>query len=168
MFGFSSGGSSNTSHFSANVFTNSPVSFGGSITQGDITTGATTQTGSATSTGGTTSQSLDLSIPPIPALLMNLDTENTGFMAFGKSSNDINFRALYDYAQQGGDALAAIGIPHQLQLLVDNQCEALSENLCHANAACSWCTSFAVRNKCNTVADAATLPSSIFICDNLA
>ena len=69
MFGFSSGGSSIGGHFSANSFTNSPVSFGGSITQGDMTTGATTQTSSTSSTGGTTSQSLDLSIPPIPALM---------------------------------------------------------------------------------------------------
>ena len=48
-----------------------------------------------------------------------------------------------------------------------NECEPLSEAQCHANAACSWCTSFAVKNKCNTIADAKTLPSSIFICDNL-
>ena len=49
----------------------------------------------------------------------------------------------------------------------DNECDPLSEDQCHANKACSWCTSFAVRNKCNTVADAKSLPSSIFICDNL-
>ena len=98
MFGFSSGGSSIGGHFSANSFTNSPVSFGGSITQGDMTTGATTQDSTTTSTGGTTSQSLDLSIPPIPALMI-LDAENTGFMAFGKSANNINWRGLYDYAQ---------------------------------------------------------------------
>ena len=48
-----------------------------------------------------------------------------------------------------------------------NQCDPLTEAQCHANSACSWCTSFAVRNKCNTVADAKALPSSIFICDNL-
>jgi hypothetical protein len=48
-----------------------------------------------------------------------------------------------------------------------NECDALSESACHADHACSWCTSFAVRNKCNTVADAKALPSSIFICDNL-
>ena len=69
MFGFSSGGSSIGGSFSANSFTNSPVSFGGNIVQGDMTTGATTQTSNTTSTGGTTTQGLDLSIPPIPALL---------------------------------------------------------------------------------------------------
>ena len=107
MFGFSSGGASIGGHFSANSFTNSPVSFGGSITQGNMTTGDTTQDSNTSSTGGTTSQSLDLSIPPIPALMI-LDTQNTGFMAFGKSANNINFEKLYDYAQNGGDALAAI------------------------------------------------------------
>ena len=68
MFGFSSGGSSIGGHFSANSFTNSPVSFGGSITQGDMTTGSVDQTSNTSSTGGTTTQGLDLSIPPIPAL----------------------------------------------------------------------------------------------------
>ena len=116
MFGFSSGGSSIGGSFSANSFTNSPVSFGGSITQGDMMTGATTQTSGTSSTGGTTSQTADISIPPIPALMM-LDTENTGFMAFGKSANNINWRGLYDYAQSGGDALAAIGAKDQLQEL---------------------------------------------------
>ena len=48
-----------------------------------------------------------------------------------------------------------------------NECDALSESQCHNDKACSWCTSFAVRNKCNTVADAKLLPSSIFICDNI-
>ena len=98
MFSFGSGSSSTSGHFSSNVFTNSPVSFGGSITQGNLSTGSVTQDGSSSSTGGTSQQTADISIPPIPALMM-LDTENTGFMAFGKSSNDINFRALYDYAQ---------------------------------------------------------------------
>jgi len=49
----------------------------------------------------------------------------------------------------------------------ENECEVLSESQCHSHSECSWCTSFAVKNKCNTVADAKTLPSSIFICDNL-
>ena len=116
MFGFSSGGSSIGGSFSANSFTNSPVSFGGNITQGNITTGDTNQSGDTSATGGTTSQSLDLSIPPIPALMM-LDTQNTGFMAFGKSANNINWEGLYNYAQNGGDALAAIGAAQQLQNL---------------------------------------------------
>merc|ERR1712166_1303386 len=49
----------------------------------------------------------------------------------------------------------------------ENECEVLSESQCHSHSECSWCTSFAVKNKCNTVADAKTLPSSIFICDNI-
>ena len=108
MFSFASGSSSIGGGFSANRFSNSPVSFGGNITQGDMSTGATTQDGTTHSEGGTSDQKLDLSIPPIPALMM-LDTENTGFMAFGKSANNINFRGLYDYAQHGGNALEAIG-----------------------------------------------------------
>ena len=49
-----------------------------------------------------------------------------------------------------------------------NECEVLSEAQCHTHSECSWCTSFAVANKCNTVADAKALPASIFICDNLS
>ena len=55
----------------------------------------------------------------------------------------------------------------QDEVELTNECEALTEDQCHADHVCSWCTSFAVKNKCNTVADAKTLPSSIFICDNL-
>ena len=126
MFSFASGGSSIGGSFSANRFTNSPVSFGGNITQGNMSTGATTQDGTTASEGGTSSQSLDLSIPPIPALMM-LDTENTGFMAFGKSANNINWRGLYNYAQSGGDALAAIGAK-ELQQLQELHCMAMIRN----------------------------------------
>lgn len=48
-----------------------------------------------------------------------------------------------------------------------NDCDPLAEAPCHANNACSWCTSFAVKNKCNTVEDAKLLPPSIFVCDNI-
>ena len=53
---------------------------------------------------------------------MMLDTQNTGFMAFGKSANNINFEKLYDYAQNGGDALAAIQAAQQLQNLQALHC----------------------------------------------
>ena len=99
MFGFSSGGSSIGGSFSANSFTNSPVSFGGNITQGDMTTGATTQTSNTSSTGGTTSQGLDLSIPPIPALMM-LDTEGT-YIGHVNCDVGINCRILPGYSADG-------------------------------------------------------------------
>jgi len=38
---------------------------------------------------------------------------------------------------------------------------------CDADAACSWCTSFAVKNACNSLADARSLPSAVFVCDKL-
>ena len=117
MFSFASGGTSIGGSFTSNSFRNSPVSFGGSITQGDMTTGSVDQTGNVASTGATSQQTADISIPPIPALMI-LDTENTGFMAFGKSANDINWRGLYDYAQSGGDALGAIGIKQLQELYV--------------------------------------------------
>ena len=83
MFSYAGGSSSIGGNFSANHFSNSPVSFGGNITQGDITTGSTTQGGDVSSGGGTSSQSLDLSIPPIPAL-MQLNTFNaTGLKNMG-------------------------------------------------------------------------------------
>jgi hypothetical protein len=34
-------------------------------------------------------------------------------------------------------------------------------------AGCSWCTSFAVANACNSIDDAKKLPSAVFVCDNL-
>ena len=38
---------------------------------------------------------------------------------------------------------------------------------CNADAACSWCTSFAVANACNELADARTLPAAVFVCSKL-
>jgi hypothetical protein len=38
---------------------------------------------------------------------------------------------------------------------------------CNADAACSWCTSFAVANACNELADARHLPSAVFVCSKL-
>ena len=38
---------------------------------------------------------------------------------------------------------------------------------CNADAACSWCTSFAVANACNELADARALPSAVFVCSKL-
>ena len=38
---------------------------------------------------------------------------------------------------------------------------------CNADAACSWCTSFAVANACNELADAKALPSAVFVCSKL-
>merc|ERR1712195_384752 len=39
---------------------------------------------------------------------------------------------------------------------------------CNADAACSWCTSFAVANACNELTDARTLPSAVFKCSKLS
>ena len=38
---------------------------------------------------------------------------------------------------------------------------------CDAAAGCSWCTSFAVKSACNSIADARNLPSAVFVCDKL-
>jgi hypothetical protein len=38
------------------------------------------------------------------------------------------------------------------------------ENSCNADSACSWCKSAAVASSCNEIADAKTLPPSIFSC----
>ena len=56
MFSFGSGSSSIGGGFSSNSMRNSPVSFGGNITQGDMRTGDTTQSGDVGSTGGTSKQ----------------------------------------------------------------------------------------------------------------
>ena len=47
-----------------------------------------------------------------------------------------------------------------------NGCEAnTAQNTCDANAACTWCKSAAVKSACYSLADATTLPASIFACD---
>jgi hypothetical protein len=38
---------------------------------------------------------------------------------------------------------------------------------CDADAACAWCTSAAVPAACNTLADARSLPPSVFTCDKI-
>ena len=56
MFSFGSGGTSIGGSFSGDSFRNSPVSFGGSITQGNMSTGDVTQSGNVSSEGGTSKQ----------------------------------------------------------------------------------------------------------------
>jgi hypothetical protein len=47
-----------------------------------------------------------------------------------------------------------------------NGCEAnTAQNTCDSNADCTWCKSAAVKSACYSLADAATLPASIFACD---
>jgi len=53
-----------------------------------------------------------------------------------------------------------------LQVEAD-ECEDQPEDACHANAACSWCTSAAVKAACRTTDQAKTLPAAVFHCDNL-
>jgi hypothetical protein len=63
--------------------------------------------------------------------------------------------------------------PHKNESLeslndVQDDCVAHSSaDECHADSLCSWCTSGAVKPKCNSVANAKALPASIFACDNL-
>ena len=68
MFSFASGSSSHSGSFSGNVFRNSPVSFGGNIVQGNISTGDTIQSGDASSEGGTSKQDakVKVEIPGVP------------------------------------------------------------------------------------------------------
>ena len=62
MFSFASGGTSIGGSFSANSFRNSPVAFGGDITQGDLSTGATTQSGDTSAKGGTSDQTANIKV----------------------------------------------------------------------------------------------------------
>ena len=68
MFSYASGGTSIGGSTSANSFRNSPVSFGGNITQGDLTTGDVNQSGDVSSEGGTSSQTANIKveIPGMP------------------------------------------------------------------------------------------------------
>ena len=56
MFSFGSGGTSIGGSFASDSLRNSPVSFGGSITQGNMSTGDVTQSGNVSSEGGTSKQ----------------------------------------------------------------------------------------------------------------
>ena len=50
----------------------------------------------------------------------------------------------------------------------DSACDSIkTDKACHANTACSWCTSFAVPSSCNSVEDAKKLPAGVFMCDNI-
>ena len=52
---------------------------------------------------------------------------------------------------------------------LDDACEYSSADECNAHASdCSWCTSGAVKAACRTLAQAKSLPSSIFACSNLS
>ena len=68
MFSFASGGTSIGGSFSSNSMRNSPVAFGGNITQGDLSMGGTTQGGDTTSEGGTSKQDakVKVEIPGMP------------------------------------------------------------------------------------------------------
>ena len=47
-----------------------------------------------------------------------------------------------------------------------NGCESnTAQSTCDSNADCTWCKSAAVKSACYSLADAATLPASIFACD---
>ena len=48
---------------------------------------------------------------------------------------------------------------------VANSCAYRSPSTCDADAACSWCVSFAVPSTCYTLDDAAALPGGVFECD---
>jgi len=47
-------------------------------------------------------------------------------------------------------------------------CSHADENSCNADAACSWCSSFAVKSKCNTLANAKSLPAAVFKCSKMS
>lgn len=57
--------------------------------------------------------------------------------------------------------------PYHMFFDDDEHCEGLSENQCHSDKTCSWCTAGAVRPACHSVEAAKTLPPSVFACDNL-
>lgn len=56
---------------------------------------------------------------------------------------------------------------HLTNLDVEEACNVLSENDCHSNDECSWCSSGAVKSQCHSLENASRLPSSIFLCSEL-
>ena len=50
----------------------------------------------------------------------------------------------------------------------NDACSYSDQSSCDADDACSWCKCSAVPSKCYNKKDAASLPSSIFACDNLS
>jgi len=104
---------------------------------------------------------------------------NTGYLEVGINAMPAHFLALQD-------AWGAFKLEHELirsghyktekfileeiEELLDVDCRALykEKSSCDANAACSWCTSFAVADACNTLEDAKHLPPSVFTCDKVS
>ena len=75
-----------------------------------------------------------------------------------------------DYFGAADDAatIAKIALPVMSLGDVQTDCEQnKTADACNADSLCSWCTSGAVSDACNSVENAKALPSSIFACSNL-
>ena len=75
-----------------------------------------------------------------------------------------------DYYGAADDAATIAKIALPVMTLGDDQadCEQnTSADACNADSKCSWCTSGAVADACNSKENAAKLPASIFACSNL-
>ena len=75
-----------------------------------------------------------------------------------------------DYYGAADDAatIAKIALPVMSLGDVQADCEQnKSADACSADSLCSWCTSGAVSDACNSVENAKKLPAAIFACSNL-
>lgn len=72
-----------------------------------------------------------------------------------------------DSSQGGCPALKPATPPPQPSPAVDCNDKYTTKTTCDADAACAWCTSAAVPAACNTLADARSLPPSVFTCDKI-
>jgi hypothetical protein len=73
------------------------------------------------------------------------------------------------FGEEVGKAAAKTILGQELDAaLAGTGCRANSDQSSCDAAGCSWCTSFAVANACNSVDDAKKLPSAVFVCDNLS
>jgi len=75
-----------------------------------------------------------------------------------------------DYYGAADDAatIAKIALPVMSLGDVQTDCEQnTSADACNADSLCSWCTSGAVSDACNSVENAKKLPAAIFACSNL-
>lgn len=103
--------------------------------------------------------------------IMNISHIHTDI---GDIITDAGSNKLYDMGEKIADILVTqLGpIPKLSELETYNylgtcRTDHADADSCNADAACSWCTSFAVANACNELADARSLPSAVFVCSKL-
>lgn len=91
------------------------------------------------------------------------------FNDIATSITDFESQKWEAFGEEVGRAAAKTILGQELDsALAGGDCRANTGKATCDAAGCSWCTSFAVANACNSIEDAKGLPSAVFVCDNLS